>query len=209
MIIPLLLIIAGVMFAGLLNLLPLELYATVPDYFKFMLFGIGIVFSILGYMIYIMRARQTGAIHIMDKGRPGRFLWFYFYDDGEMRITPGIRVGEKQSYNREMDSQVPVTKSYHLADHQVLIIPEGVGCATDLDYALYAELLDARGGFENLRVAREDAFARVAKGLGLTLSEPKEVIANTVTSRQDIKEVANRITDQKRKRYPTDLPRGN
>ena len=71
-----------------------------------MLFVIGIVFAILGYMIYVMRARQTGAIHLMEKGRPGRFLWFYFYDDGEMRITPGIRVGEKQSYNREMDSQV-------------------------------------------------------------------------------------------------------
>jgi len=201
MIIPLLLIIAGVMFAGLLNLLPIELYITVPDYFKFLLFIIGIVFAVLGYMIYLFRAKQTGACHIMDKGRPGRFLWFYFYDDGEMRITPGIRVGEKQSYNREMDSQVPVTKSYHLADHQVLIIPEGVGCATDLDYALYAELLDAKGGFENLRVARQDAFARIAGGLGLTLSEPKESVANVITSGQDIKKVADRIVDQRKSRY--------
>ena len=188
------------MFAGMLNLLPMEMYVTVPDYFKFLLFGVGVTFSIMGYMIYMIRAKQTGAIHIMDKGRPGRFLWFYFYDDGEMRITPGIRVGEKQSYNREMDSQVPVTKSYHLADHQVLVIPEGVGCATDLDFVLYAELLDSKGGFENLRIAREDAFARIAGGLGLTLTEQKESMSH-VASGEDIKKIANRITEQRKSRY--------
>jgi hypothetical protein len=206
MLIPLLLIMTGVMLSGMLTLLPLEFFVIVPDYFKFLLFILGIVFAVLGYMIYIMRARQTGACHIMEKGRPGRFLWFYFYDDGEMRITPGIRVGEKQSYNREMDNQVPVTKSYHLADHQVLIIPEGVGCAADLDYALYAELLDAKGGFENLRIAREDAFAKIAKGIGLTLSEPKESMAHVVTSGQDIKKVADRITEQRKQRYSPSPP---
>lgn len=206
MIIPLLLIMTGVMLSGMLTLLPLEYYAEVPDYFRLLLFGVGITFALLGYMIYIMRARQTGACHIMEKGRPGRFLWFYFYDDGEMRITPGIRVGEAQSYNRDLDNQVPVTKSYHLADHQVLIIPEGVGCAADLDYALYAELLDAKGGFENLRVAREDAFARIASGVGLTLTGQKESVARVATG-QDIKKIADRIVGQRRERYTPNDPR--
>jgi len=178
----------------------------VPDYFKFLLFIIGLVFSFLGYMIYMFRARQTGACHIMEKGRPGRFLWFYFYDDGELRITPGIRVGEKQSYNREMDSQVPVTKSYHLADHQGLIIPEGGGCATELDFALYAELLDSKGGFENLRIAREDAFARIAKGLGLTLTEKKENMAHVATGK-NIEKIADRISEQRKSRYPIVTPK--
>jgi len=202
MMIPFMLIVAGVIFAGLLNLLPIELYLTVPDYFKMLLFVIGIVFAILGYMIYIIRAKSTGACYIMEKGRPGRFLWFYFYDDGEMRITPGIRVGEKQSYNREMDSQVPVTKSYHLADHQVLIIPEGVGCAADLDFALYAELLESKYGFENLRVAREDAFASAANLVGLNLKKEKECVSH-ITSGEDIKKITDRITEQRKQKYPT------
>ena len=200
MIMPIMLIVGGVICAGLLDIMPWEYSVIVPDYFKMLLFIVGIIFAFMGYMIYWMRARSTGACWLIEKPRLGHFNALYVFDDGEIRITPAIRAGEAQAYIREVDAQVPVIRTYHIGDHSVLVIPEGVGCAGDLDYALYADLLDSRYGFDNLRAVRDDIFGKVMSGIGLNLQKTKESVARVATG-QDIGKIAERIKQQRKERY--------
>lgn len=189
------LILFGTIMAGICGILPVEVYIFVPFSLKIVLFMFGIVLAIAGYMMLIIRALQTTAIHLLKRGRPGFHTWFYIHSDGTAQFTPSIRAGESQTYNKELDAQVPNTKTYRLADHNICIVPECVGAGVDLDYALYIELAQSKYGFETLKEGRKSALDIIG------IHQQKEIVGEeNVAVRGDIKKISDRALAQKRAR---------
>lgn len=160
-------IIVGLLLTSSGYLLPLDIYFLVPDMFKITIVFVGFIFTIAGFMILMIRAHKTGAIHLLKPGKPGHHIWFYIHRDSTMQITPSIRVAEGQLYNSELDSQIISARSYRIADHNVCIVPEVVGHGIDVDYVLYVNLLESVYGIENLKEARKAPFDSALNKLGI------------------------------------------
>lgn len=160
-------ILIGIILAGSCSLLPTDIYLILPDMFKLALFFVGLVIAVCGFMIIVIRANKTGAIHILRPGKPGRHIWFYIHRDSTVQITPSVRVAEGQLYNSELDSQVISARSYRLADHNICIVPEVVGHGVDIDYVLYVNLLESVYGIENLKEARNETIDKILKKFGI------------------------------------------
>ena len=147
-------IIFGLITASLAGLMPYNTQYMIPDYFRFILFFVGCIITFVGIIMLHGRANKTGAIHLLEFGRPDNILWFYVYRDGTMKITPSMREVEGTLYSKELDALITDFKSYRCFDHSVRFVPEGLGHSADLDMVLYATLLKTKKGFANLREAR-------------------------------------------------------
>ena len=160
--------IFGIVLAGICGILPLELLLYIPMFLRIILFFVGIVIACVGYIILYGRANKTGAKWLIEPPRRGEHLWFYAYRDGSILITPGIRQVESQLYAPELDAQIQEYKSYRIFDHSVRFVPEGIGHAIDLGMCLYVHLLRGKYGFERLEEAREAVKETRLSSLGKT-----------------------------------------
>jgi len=151
-------IIFGAIMSGMSGILPITSLVGVPYFLRILLFMIGLILILVGLMMIYGRAVKTGAVHLLDWGRPNRIIWFYVYKDGSIKITPAVRDVEGQLYSPELDAQIHEMKSYRLFDHSVRFVPEGTGHAIDLGLCLYAAFLKTKHGFSNLRQARKSFF---------------------------------------------------
>ena len=147
----------GFMMASIPSMLPIELAASIPPGMRVALIFMGFLIACIGIIMLWIRAKKTGAEHILEPGRPGTIIWFYVYRDGTIKITPSIREVEGQLYSKELDAQIHDLKSYRLFDHSVRFVPEGIGHAADLDMILYVTLLKTKFGFSNIMEARQAA----------------------------------------------------
>ena len=154
------LVFFGIFFAGFIGLFPYEMQYMIPMWLRFPFFMIGIIIAMVGLSMVHIRAKKTGAEHLLESGRPGTILWFYVFRDGTVKITPSMREIEGQLYSRELDAQIHDLKSYRLFDHSIRFVPEGIGHAVDLDMVLYATLLRTKYGFSNIEEAREKGFGK-------------------------------------------------
>ena len=160
-------LLMGIIIAGVCGVLPNTMIVYVPEYFRMMMFAVGAVIAFAGFILLLIRAKKTGAIHLITPARPGHVLWLYVYADGTAELTPAIRSGESQLYSEKLDSQVLDVKSYRIADHNFRIVSEQIGQAVDLDYVLYADLLKTKYGFDNLREARKSALDNLLNKVGM------------------------------------------
>lgn len=190
-ILSLLFIIAGFLLAASGYLIPMDVYFSIPDMFKLVLVFVGGIFTIAGWMILILRAQKTGAIHLLKPGKPDQHIWFYIHRDSTMQITPSIRVAEGQLYNSDLDSQIISARSYRLADHNICIVPEVVGHGIDIDYVLYVNLLESIYGLENLKDVRRETLDSVLEKFGIKRYKEKEGQERVATGR-NITEVEKR-----------------
>jgi len=197
------LILAGAIIASIFCFIPMNqqiafdghnVVLLIPEQFKMIIGIIGIAFAVVGYMMIYLRLRYTNAIYLVRRGRPGQILWFYVYADGEIRITPSIRAGEKQLYNADLDAQVIDVKTYSMADHKIRIVPEIVGHAVDLDYVTYVTIAESKWGWENLKEARECANW-VLKKLGIKKQTEIEATEHVAVGR-DIEKLQKKIREQ-------------
>ena len=159
--------IVGLTLAAFCGMVPVEGQLIIPYWFRFIMFIVGGMIGLMGIMMLIIRAKKTGAEHLIRPGRPGLINWLYVYADGEMRITPAMRAGEGQLYNPELDSQIIDAKTYTMGDHRFRIVPEVVGHAVDLDYVYYTNLLKTRYGFESMREARQGRIEHILNKVGI------------------------------------------
>ena len=159
--------IVGLFLASFCGMIPGDTQLIIPYYFRFLMFMVGGMLGLMGIMMLMIRAKKTGAEHLIRPGRPGLINWLYIYADGEMRITPSNRVGEGQLYNPDLDSQIIDAKTYTMGDHRFRIVPEVVGHAVDLDYVYYVNLLHTKYGFENLREARQGRIEHILNKFGV------------------------------------------
>jgi len=166
--------IVGLTLASFCGMVPGPTQAIIPYYFRFLMFLIGGMMGLVGIMMLLIRAKKTGAEHLIRPGRPGLINWLYVYADGEMRITPAMRAGEGQLYNPELDSQIIDVKTYTMGDHRFRIVPEVVGHAVDLDFVFYTNLLKTRYGFENMREARQGRIDHILSKF--KINRQKEII---------------------------------
>ena len=143
----------GIMLVGMGSFLPPEM----PIMLNYLLFLMGIMIIFVGMVILQSRASKTGAIHLLEFGRPNTIIWFYVHRDGTVKITPAIREIEGQLYSKELDAQIHDLKSYRLFDHSIRFVPEGIGHSESLDICLYTTLLKNKYGFTNLRESRKGA----------------------------------------------------
>lgn len=149
----------GMILCGIIGLMPLEAQFAIPDIFRLIMFMFGIMVVFIGLIIIHSRAQKTGAIHLLEFGRPGIINWLYVHKDGTIKITPGMREVEGQLYSPGLDAQIRELKSYRIFDHSIRIVPEGIGHAVDLDMVLYANLLKTKYGFASLKDARKGVFS--------------------------------------------------
>jgi len=149
------LLLFGLLMAGLIGLLPLPQQFFIPDIFRYVFFLIGCLMAFFGLFMIQGRAIKTGVNHLLEIGKPNRIIWFYVYKDGSIKITPSMRDIESQLYSPELDAQIHEMKSYRLFDHSIRFVPEGIGHAVDLGMCLYAQFLKTRWGFASLRKARD------------------------------------------------------
>lgn len=124
---------------------------------KMMLIFFGWILPIVGVVILYGRAKKTSVIHVLNPSKKDESLWLYAFRDSHLMFTPGIRQVESQLYSPELDAQIQDYKSYHLADHTIKIVPEGIGHAADLGMCLYTQLMRNKWGFEKIQEAREEA----------------------------------------------------
>jgi hypothetical protein len=183
--------IIGFMMAGAVNILPYSVYAMMPPEFRMMLLFVGVIVGVMGFILLWIRASKTGCIHLMKAGKPGTHIWFYVHRDGVMQITPSIRVGESQLYNKDLDSQVITARTYRLADHNICIVPEVVGHGVDIDYVLYVNLLESVYGLENLKEARRSTADDILRKFGIGRYKD-EVSEENVAIGRDITETEKR-----------------
>ena len=149
-----LMIISGIVLAGIPGLSPIHL----PPTLGFLFFLFGMVLTMVGLSILWIRALKTGADKLISPARPGHPLWVYIYNDGEVRLFDSIRKGESYLFSNELDSLIPDIKTYSWADHKVRFVPEGCAHAVDLEVVEYAQLLDRHNRFQGLRDARHQIF---------------------------------------------------
>lgn len=161
----------GIFLAGMSGLLPVNVYVGVPAFLRVMLFFVGIIISLVGMIILHGRAMKTGAVHLLEFGRPGKIIWFYVYKDGSIKITPSVREIEGHLYSKELDALIHELKSYKLFDHSIRFVPEGTGHAVDLGMCLYATFLKTRYGFAGLKEARQSFLNK----FGIQTSKQYEV----------------------------------
>jgi len=147
--------LAGTTLASFISFMPGDIQYVIPYEFRFLFWFVGMMMAFVGVNILYRRCRIVGANHLINPGRPGTVLWFFFYRDGECRILPCKRAGEGQLYSADLDSQIIDVKTYSLCDHKIRIVPEVVGHAVDLDYVGYVDVLKTKWGFENMRQARQ------------------------------------------------------
>ena len=157
------LVFFGLFMAGAIGLMPIMSQVGIPDFLRYMFFGIGCLLAFIGLVIIQSRASKTGTIHLLEFGKPGTINWFYVYKDGTIKITPSIREVEGLLYSKELDAQVQEMKSYRIFDHSVRFVPEGIGHAVDLGMCLYAAFLKSKKGFSNIREARMHGFSKQGK----------------------------------------------
>jgi len=152
----LVLVFAGVFICSVPSLVS---YAyTPPVEFTMIMFLFGVVLVLAGLTLVWIRLNRTGAMNILEPARPGFPLWIYIYKDGECRIVRGRRSGEGYIMSQELDADIPDLKTYSLADHKIRFVPEGCAHSVDLDMVEYAQILDRKHNFENLKKARLFAF---------------------------------------------------
>lgn len=140
----------GIMLIGMGSFLP----PNMPIMLNYLLFLMGIMIIFVGMVILQSRASKTGAVHLLEFGRPNTIIWFYVHRDGTVMITPAMREIEGQLYSKELDAQIHDLKSYRLFDHSIRFVPEGIGHSVDLDMCLYSTLLKTKFGINNIREAR-------------------------------------------------------
>lgn len=157
---------AGVAIMGMGMMMP----AGLPESLNFMLFTVGVMVLATGIIILHSRALKTGVVHFLDFPRPERVIWLYAHRDGTIKIVPSQRTVEGQLYSPELDARIQDLKSYKIFDHQIRIVPEGIGHAVDLDFILYTTMLESKWGFENLKEARQGFFQNIG------LLKPKDII---------------------------------
>jgi len=179
------LFLVGLIIASFCGMMPAYLQYMIPYYFRFLAFMIGSMLGFIGIVMLWIRARRTGAAHLITPGRPGLINWFYIYKDNEVRITPGMRAGEGQLYNPDLDAQIPDVKTYSLCDHKIRFVPEVVGHAVDLDYVMYVNLLDSMFGFENLREARKGPINQLLKRTKETYPQENMIINDDYEIKED------------------------
>jgi len=172
--------------AGMVNILPYNIYAMMPPEFRMMLLFVGVIIGCIGFILLWIRAMKTGVIHLMKAGKPNHHIWFYIHRDGVLQITPSVRVGESQLYDKELDSQIITARTYRLADHNICIVPEVVGHGVDVDYVLYVNLLESVYGLENLKDARRSTADDVLRKFGIgrykdVVSEENVAIGRDIT----------------------------
>ena len=192
----LLFIIAGFLLSASGYLLPIDVYFSIPDMFKLIMVFLGGILTIAGWLLLILRAQKTGAIHLLKPGKPGHHIWFYIHRDSTMQITPSIRVAEGQLYNSDLDSQIISARSYRLADHNICIVPEVVGHGVDVDYVLYVNLLESIYGLENLKDVRRETMDSVLEKFGIRRFKEK-VGQEVVATGRNITEVEKRALYQR------------
>ena len=165
--IAILFMIIGFAMAGACDILPMDIYLMMPPEFRMMLLFIGIIIGMIGMIMLWIRAKKTGAIHLIKPGRPNRHLWLYVHRDGVAEFTPSVRVGDSQLYNKEMDAQIITARTYRIADHNICIVPEVIGHGVDIDYVLYVNLLESVYGLENLKEARKSTADDILRKFGI------------------------------------------
>jgi len=148
----------GFILAGIVGLVPPMQQFQIPMFLRVMMFAIGILVGFVGMFLPHARALKTGAVHLIEPGRPGLINWFVVYPDGDIKVTPSVREVEGQLYSSELDAQIQELKSYRIFDHSIRFVLEGSGHAMDLGMCVYTEFLQNKWGFENLRQAREGGF---------------------------------------------------
>jgi len=165
------LIFFGLFMSGIVGLMPLQEQFAIPGWLRFGMFGVGFVLAIVGITMVHGRAIKTGAIHLLEWGKPGKLIWFYVHKDGTIKITPAMRAVEGHLYSRELDAQIMDLKSYRLFDHSVRFVPEGTGHSVDLGMCLYVAYLKNKWGLTNIREARQKGF------MGLLKKGPKPEVS--------------------------------
>ena len=168
------LVMIGVFLAGFLGLLPAGYQGFIPDIFRIAFFMIGMILSFFGVFMTHIRAKKTGAEHLIEPGRPETIIWFYVHRDGTVKITPAVREVENALYSPELDAMVHEMKSYRLFDHSIRFVPEGIGHAVDLDMCLYVSLLKNKFGFQTLREARKKGFQGIKQSFFSVKQEKKD-----------------------------------
>jgi len=203
-------LIIGFAMAGMCSILPMAIYLSMPAEIRMMFMFVGVIIGMIGIVLLWIRANKTGAIHLLRPGKPNHHLWFYVHRDRVMQITPSVRVGESQLYNREMDSQIIAAATYRLADHNVCIVPEAVGHGVDLDYVLYVNLLESVYGLENLKEARTSTLDGVLRKFGIGRYKDIESEEHVATGRNitevEKRALLERATKAKQLRSDRDTP---
>jgi len=152
-------------------------WVPIPASFSLLCFFFGFVLAFAGLMILFIRIHKLGLNWLIAPGRPWIQLWFYIYKDGEVRVTPGIRLGEGLLYSPKLDATIPDVRTYSFGDHKIRFVPEAMGHACDLDMVQYVQILRHKRGWTNMRQARQGIFSKIKK---------KEIIPEATTKRMGI-----------------------
>lgn len=163
----------GIMLVGMGSFLPPDM----PIMLNYLLFIMGIMIVFVGMIILQTRASKTGAIHLLEFGRPNTIIWFYVHRDGTVKITSAMREIEGQLYSKELDAQIHDLKSYRLFDHSIRFVPEGIGHAADLDMCLYATLLKTKFGLNNIREARRASRFQILNKFPFNALQKQDVVS--------------------------------
>jgi len=166
------LVFFGLFMAGAIGLMPIMSQVGIPDFLRYMFFGIGCLLAFIGLVIIQSRASKTGTIHLLEFGKPGTINWIVVYPDGTCLITPAIRQVQGHLYSKELDALIKDFKSYRLFDHSIRFVPDGVGHSVDLGKCLYATFLKTKWGFSNIREARHQGRIENMLTLGLRKTKP-------------------------------------
>ena len=151
-------VMIGVSIAGVCALLPLDMLVSLElsmPGFGILFVGMGLLLSMVGMIMLWIRAIKVGANHLIAPGRPDKILWFYFFKDDSVKIIPARRDVEGLLYSKKLDASVQEVKAYHLFDHPVRFVPEGLGHTADLNACLYAYFIKSKFGFKTIKEARE------------------------------------------------------
>lgn len=163
-------VMGGVGIASAYSFLPLEVIYQMPPGFGTIMMGVGLLMAMVGIILLWIRAIKVGANYLINPGRPDRILWFYIFPDNSVKIVPAKRDVEGFLYSKKLDATVQELKSYHLFDHPIRFVPEGLGHTADLDACLYAYFLKSKFGFKSIKEAREadiDSVEKIMNGTEL------------------------------------------
>ena len=153
----LMLIVFGISIAGAVNFMPLQMIYQMPAGFTTLMFMVGMILAIVGFIILWLRAKRVGANHLIAPPRPDVVLWLYILKDNLIRIIPVKRFLEQTQRSTELESVVYDMKAYRLGDHTARLVLDSVGHTVDARMCIYANVLQKEHDIQDIRALRYHA----------------------------------------------------
>ena len=146
----------GFMIAMLPSLLAMAMSISFTPQQYMVITMLGGIMMFISPMIFLILAKRSSVIHLIETPRQGQVLWLYIQKGGSAYFVPSVRLAQAFLYSkgRGIVKDIGDESKISIGRHSVRIVLEKVGHTINPYMAQYASILKKKYGFKDLKQAR-------------------------------------------------------